>query len=405
MVAGSEAVYQFIFDDIKKKLDDPSVIYTLHDRIADFDPIPCDVATIDELLEGGLPEGRIIELFGPEASGKTTVMLHFVAAAQRRGYIVYFIDAEQSLDLSYAKRIGVDPEKLLFSQPDYGEQALETARVICESTGLAKEKYGPAGFEVRTLIVIDSIPALVPKEAFTTYEKDGYDSSVALGGQARMMAKLVPPLVTKAGKAGATVVFINQERDKIGVVYGSPTTTPGGRTVKFFASLRLKVQRIGYYEQGGTRTGIRTQMIPIKSKLFPIHGKRAEFIIGSDGINTYAAMAETLVSRQFATKKGSWISIGERKVQGIPNLEKELREDKEFCAQMEALLSGSGGQTKPIELKPVEPKPEKIAAPVQPSQAPAEKSKGIRVIGARPSPSPSDQTIMDGPLIPPINGD
>jgi len=337
--------YQTIFDDIKKRLDDPSVIYTLHEKVAKFDTIPSDISVVDEVLNGGLPEGRIIEIFGPEASGKTTLTLHFIAAAQRRGYVVYFIDAEQALDTAYAERIGVKLDKLMFSQPDYGEQALETARAICEATEAARQKHGS---DVKSLIVIDSIPALVPKQAFETYEKDGFDATVALGSQARMLSQLLPPLVNKAGKAGVTVVFINQERDKIGVTYGSPTTTPGGRAVKFFSSLRLKVARIGWYDRGGERAGIRTHMLPIKSKLFPIFGRKAEFIVGPDGINQYAALAETLVSKGVVTKKGAWIKVDDVSLQGMVKLEDELRENEEFRATM---LERLGDLSTQVELK------------------------------------------------------
>tara|TARA_Y100001972_G_scaffold127532_1_gene184628 strand:+ start:1441 stop:2481 length:1041 start_codon:yes stop_codon:yes gene_type:complete len=338
--------YQTIFEDIKKRLDDPSVIYTLHEKVAKFDPIPSDISVVDEVLNGGLPEGRIIEIFGPEASGKTTLTLHFIAAAQRRNYVVYFIDAEQALDTAYAERIGVKLDKLMFSQPDYGEQALETARAICEATEAARQKHKDQ--DIKSLIVIDSIPALVPKQAFETYEKDGFDATVALGSQARMLSQLLPPLVNKAGKAGVTVVFINQERDKIGVSYGSPTTTPGGRAVKFFSSLRLKVARIGYYDRGGERAGIRTHMLPIKSKLFPIFGRKAEFIIGPDGINQYAALAETLISKGLATKKGAWIKVDELSYQGLPKFEDELRENGEFRTVM---LERLGALSTQVELK------------------------------------------------------
>lgn len=370
MVDNSD-VYNFIFKDIKERLDDPKVIYTLHDKAQSFEPIPSDITVIDDVLNGGLPEGRIIEIFGPEASGKTTVTLHFIAAAQRRGYIVYFIDAEHALDLAYAERIGVQPKGLLFSQPDYGEQALETARVICESTEVAKQKFGN---KVRTLIVIDSIPALVPKQAFDVYEKDGLDSTIALGSAARMLSQLLPPLVNKAGKAGVTVVFINQERDKIGVSYGSPTTTPGGRAVKFFSSLRLKVQRIGYYDRGGERAGIRAQMLLIKSKLFPIFNRKAEFVIGEDGINVFAAMAESLVLHKIVTKSGAWLKVDGISIQGMPNLEAELKNNAEFRKLMEERLKSHGNIAPTMELKPAtnQQSPQTVSKPLsQPIIQPA----------------------------------
>lgn len=345
-------VYDFIFSDLSKRLEKPEVIYTLHNRTQKFDTIPSDVTVVDEVLEGGLPEGRIIEIFGPEASGKTTLTLHFIAAAQRRGYIVYFIDAEHALDIEYAERIGVDTQRLLFSQPDYGEQALDTARAICDSTIEASEKFNN---KLKSLIIIDSVPALIPKEAFETYESDkeaGLESSIALGGVARMMSKLLPPLQNKVSKSGATLVFINQERDNIGVSYGSPTTTPGGRALKYFSSLRLKVQRIGYYQRGDEKVGIRTQMIPVKSKLFPIFGKRAEFIIGENGISKILAVVETLLSKGIVAKSGAWLSVNGRKFQGVPALEEELKTNKAFFDEMETLIASRGGQAKPIELKP-----------------------------------------------------
>ena len=340
--------YQTIFEDIKKRLDDPSVIYTLHDNIKKFDPIPSDITVIDEVLNGGLPEGRIIEIYGPEASGKTTLTLHFIAAAQRRGYVVYFIDAEQSLDTTYAERIGVQLDKLMFSQPDYGEQALDTARAICEATEAVQEKHKE--HKVKSLIVIDSIPALVPKQAFDTYEKDGFDSTIALGAAARMLSRLLPPLVNKAGKSGVTVVFINQERDKIGVTYGPTTTTPGGRAVKFFASLRLRVSRIGWYDRFGERAGIRTQMLPIKSKMFPIFGRKAEFVIGPDGINQYVAMAETLVTRGLVEKKGGWYKVDDQSFQGLGRLEDELRDNVDF---RQTMVDRLGDMSSNIDLKKV----------------------------------------------------
>ena len=375
-------IYSFIFDDIKSRLKDPSVIYTLHDKVADFDPIPSGVTVIDEVLSGGLPEGRIIEVFGPEASGKTTLTLTFIANAQKLGFIVYFIDAEHALDMSYAERIGVDTSKLLFSQPDYGEQALETARAICDSTTAAKEKFG---IDVRSLVVIDSVPALVPKDEFKKYEDnkgDGLDQTVALGGPSRMLALKLPSLVGSASRSGVTICFINQERDKIGVTFGPTTTTPGGRALKFFSSLRIKVQRIGHYKKGEDIVGIRTRMIPIKSKLFPIFGRQAEFIIGPDGINQEIAMVETLIERQIFAKKGNWLRYGEYKFQGRAAAEEALKNDPVFRKEMEEALADSGGQVKDLELKVKEPEsvPDKEPAP-SPVITDESSGVGIKIIG------------------------
>lgn len=365
-------VYDWIFKDIKSKLDDPGVIYTLRERTGHYESIPSDIPAIDELLNGGLPEGRIVEIFGSEASGKTTLTLHFIAACQRRGYVTYFIDAEQALDLSYAKRVGVDPSKLLFSQPDHGEQALETARVICESTEAAQEKFKK---RIRTLIVIDSVPALVPKEQYEKFEEKGFDeSSTALGGPARMFAKFLPPLVNRAGKAGVTIVFINQERDNIGVMYGPKTTQPGGRALKFFSSLRISVRRSGFYEVEGENVGIRTKITPIKSKLFSIHGKSAEVIITANGIDKYPSIAEASIKNKVVKKSGGWYKIGEQSFQGQAQFENELRSNPTFCKMIEKRISESGGHAESIKLKvkeekpeekPEEKKEEKIVAPVE----------------------------------------
>lgn len=345
-----DKVYRFIFDDLTKRLNNPESIYAIHNR-KKFDAIPSDVSVVDEVLNGGLPEGRITEIFGPEASGKTTLTLHFIASAQKKGYCVYFIDAEHALDVDYASRVGVDIKQLFFCQPEHGEEALDTARAICESTQEASEKFGKP---IKALIVIDSVPALVPKDAFEAYndeKKEGFESSVGLALAARVLSKLLPPLVRIVSKSNATLVFINQERDNVGVTYGSPTTTPGGRALKFFASLRLKVQRIGYAQKGEEKYGIKTQMMPIKSKLFSIFGRRAEFIITSNGINQIASLVETLVAKEIIKKAGPWYSYGDKKFQGTSAVEEELTNNKEFFNQMMAAVAQKGGLSKPLELK------------------------------------------------------
>ena len=353
-------VYDFIYTDLAQRLNNPESIYTLHTKNKKFEALPSGVSVVDEVLCGGIPRGRITEIFGPEASGKTTLTLAFIAEAQRRGDMVYFIDAEHALDVDYASRQGVDIKSLLFCQPEYGEEALDTVAGICDSTLAATEKFGK---KINTLVVIDSVPALVPKAAFDAYndeKKEGLESSTALGLTAAMLAKLLPILVGKIARSNISLVFINQERDAIGVTWGSPTTTPGGRALKFFSSLRLKVQRFGFHEVGGQKVGIKARMTPIKSKLFAIHGKQAEFIIGPNGINVVAALVETIIAKGIAKKSGSWLNIGERKWQGVNLLEEELRTDKAFMKEMELLVAQQGGQTKPIELKP---KPVEAPAP------------------------------------------
>ena len=348
-----DSEYEEIFEGVRKKLDNPKTLYTLSSQIEAFEALASDVEPIDECLSGGLPRGRIIEVFGPEASGKTTVTLHFIAAAQRRGDVVCFIDAEHALDPAYASRIGVNFDKLMFSQPDNGEQALEIVRVICE---MATEVQQKRQKKVNILVIIDSIPGLIPAQMWETYQKEGFESSNALGAQARMMAEKIPMITNVASKSGVTVVFINQERDKIGVVYGSPISTPGGRTVKFFASLRMRITRIGYYKKGGETAGIRVKLTPVKSKLFPIFGRIAEFIIGPNGIDRVAATLEAAIKHKVITKGGSWYHFGGAKWQGLEKLDAAMRDgDSDLFGNVTHALRGQGGPLHtgdPLQLVP-----------------------------------------------------
>lgn len=323
--------YDEIFAAIKSKLDDPNVIYTLRRDVEKFEALPSGIPTIDKCLSGGLPDGRLIEIFGPEASGKTTLTLHFIAAAQARGDIVYFIDAEHALDAAYAQRIGIDFDKLMFSQPDSGEQALETVRVICEATSEYQAKHNTT---IKTLVVIDSIPALIPKQLFEIYEKEGFESKNALGAQARMLSSKIPMVVNRASKAGVTIILINQERDNIGVMYGPKTTQPGGRAVKFFSSLRLKVNRIGNHDRGGETVGIKTRILPVKSKQFSIFGRVAEVIIGPNGIDVTQSVLDECLSRGLIKKSGAWLTYGEHKWHGANSAIEALQADKDLLSEL-----------------------------------------------------------------------
>jgi len=322
---------------IRKRMTDPGIIYNLHDKVGKFKALSSGVQSIDDALCGGLPEGRIVELYGPEGSGKTTVMLHFVAEAQKRGEVVYFIDAENALDVDYAKRIGVDLHKILFSQPDYGEQALDVMRAICESI-IDYNHNHPANMRMRALIVLDSVAALVPRQEFEVYEKEGLDHSVAMSARARMLSSKLPIVCNKAAKSGVSVVFINQMRDKVNVTWGSTTTTPGGRALKFFASVRISVARIGLRNVGGSVVGIRSRLRPEKSKLYSIFDKSAEFYIGEDGIDQIASLAEECVRHKVVTKSGAWVKYGELSFQGATNFEARLREDSQLRADLEKQL-------------------------------------------------------------------
>jgi len=326
----------FITADIRKRLSDPSVIYNLHDRVEDFPALSCGISCIDKTLRGGIPEGRIVELYGPEASGKTTVLLHFIAAAQKRGEIVYFVDAENSLDLQYAMRIGVVPTKMLFSQPDYGEQALEVMEAICDAIIEFNEKHDK---KMKGLIVLDSVAALVPKQEF----ERSMDQVSVIGSRARMLSERLPKVCTKARKSGASVVFIDQIRDKIGVTWGPTTTTPGGRALKFYASVRIYISRIGHRKIGDAVVGIRAQLRVEKSKLFPIFDSRTEFYIGADGIDEVAALVECCIVAKIFTKSGAWLKFGEHNLQGQSKMEEAVRGDAGLRGNLEAkLLEVSG---------------------------------------------------------------
>jgi len=316
-----------ITEEIRKQLDDPGIIYTLHSEVESFEAMSSGIASIDEMMCGGVPTGRITEIFGAESSGKTTLMLHFAAQAQKNGDLVYYVDAENSLDIPYAKRIGVDPTKLLLSQPDYGEQALEVTRVICEKV---KEYQQKTGERQKALIVVDSVPALVPKVMFDAYEKGGIEGSHTIAAAAQMYAKALPKIIKPLAQSKIALVFINQERDKIGVTWGSKVTQPGGRALKFFASVRVRVQRIGYYESGGQKIGIRTMITPVKSKLYSPFNRKAEVIITENGIDPVIALIDACLEKGVFKKSGVWIKYSDHSWKGRINLENDLRSDKKL---------------------------------------------------------------------------
>jgi len=320
-----------IIEDIRGRLSDPKIIYSLHDKVEAFAALSSGVAEIDTALCGGLPEGRIVELYGPESSGKTTVLLHFIASAQKRNEVVYFIDAENALDLNYAQRIGVVPSRMIFSQPDYGEQALEVMEVICQAVIERNSKYEK---KMKALIVLDSVAALIPKQDF---DRD-IDEKDVVGSRARLLSSKLPKVCQLAAKSGASVVFINQIREKVGVTYGPTTTTPGGRALKFFASVRINVTRIGLRKAGEKIVGIKSQLRPDKSKLFWPFDKQAEFYIGENGIDVIASLVEECIKRKFVTKSGAWVKFGDFSRQGAMNFEQAVRDDDDLRKKLEAAL-------------------------------------------------------------------
>ena len=286
---------------------------------APIEVIPTGATTLDIALGiGGLPRGRVVEIYGPESSGKTTVALHAVANAQKAGGVAAFIDAEHALDPEYAKRLGVDTDALLISQPDSGEQALEIADMLIRSGAL-------------DIIVIDSVAALVPRA-----EIDGEMGDSHVGLQARLMSQALRKMTGAINGSGTTAIFINQLREKIGVMFGSPETTTGGKALKFYASVRLDVRRIETLKDGTDMVGNRTRIKVVKNKLAPPF-KQAEFdIMYGTGISREGSLIDVGVDTGFVRKAGAWYTYeGDQLGQGKENSRKFLRDNPDLANELE----------------------------------------------------------------------
>ena len=281
--------------------------------------IPTGSLSLDIALGlGGIPKGRIIEIYGPESSGKTTVTLHMIAEVQKRGGIAGFIDAEHALDPVYAKNIGVNIDDLYISQPDNGEQAMEITETMVRSGAM-------------DIVVVDSVAALVPKA-----EIDGDMGDSHVGLQARLMSQALRKLTAVISKSNCTVVFINQLREKIGVMFGNPETTTGGRALKFYASVRLDVRRIESLKQGGEVIGNRTRVKVVKNKVAPPF-KEAEFdIMFGEGISTAGDILDLAASINVVNKSGAWYAYqGEKIGQGRENAKQYLKDNPAVCDEIE----------------------------------------------------------------------
>ena len=281
--------------------------------------IPTGSITLDAAVGvGGVPRGRVVEIYGPESSGKTTLAFHIVANAQRRGGLAGFIDAEHAVDPDYARALGVDLEELLVSQPDSGEQALEICETLVRSGAM-------------DIVVIDSVAALVPRA-----EIEGEMGDVQPGLQARLMSKAMRKLTHVVSKSLTTLVFINQVREKIGVMFGNPETTPGGRALKFYSSLRLDIRRIGSIKEGDAIVGNRTRVKVVKNKVAAPF-KTAEFdVIYGAGISREGELLDLGVVHQIVDKSGAWFSCGgERIGQGRENSKRFLSENPEMASAIE----------------------------------------------------------------------
>ncbi|GLI35640.1 recombinase RecA [Desulforhabdus amnigena] len=286
---------------------------------AEIQVIPTGCLSLDLALGiGGVARGRIIEIFGPESSGKTTLALHVIAEAQKMGGLAAFIDAEHALDVGYARKLGVQVEDLLISQPDYGEQALEIAEILVRSNAI-------------DVVVIDSVAALVPKA-----EIEGEMGDPHVGLQARLMSQALRKLVSSISKSRTCVIFINQIRMKIGVMYGSPETTTGGNALKFYATMRLDIRRLGPIKEGQEIIGNRTRVKVVKNKIAPPF-KEVEFdVVYGRGISKEGDVLDLAVNANLVDKAGTWYSYnGERLGQGRENAKTFLREHPDLLVEIE----------------------------------------------------------------------
>lgn len=281
--------------------------------------IPTGSLSLDIALGlGGIPKGRIVEIYGPESSGKTTVTLHMIAEVQKRGGIAGFIDAEHALDPVYAKNIGVDIDNLYISQPDNGEQALEITETMVRSGAI-------------DIVVVDSVAALVPKA-----EIDGDMGDSHVGLQARLMSQALRKLTAVISKSNCTVVFINQLREKVGVMFGNPETTTGGRALKFYSSVRMDVRRVEALKQGGEIIGNHTRVKVVKNKIAPPF-KEAEFdIMFGEGISVVGDILDLAASVDIVNKSGAWYAYnGEKIGQGRENAKQYLKDNPAVCQEIE----------------------------------------------------------------------
>lgn len=295
--------------------------------------IPTGALTLDIALgTGGVPRGRVVEIFGPESSGKTTVALHIIAEAQKTGGIAAFIDAEHALDPKYAKNLGVDVDSLLISQPDEGEQALEIAEALVRSGAV-------------DVVVIDSVAALTPRA-----EIQGEMGDSHVGLQARLMSQALRKLSAAISKSRTTAIFINQLREKVGVMFGNPEVTPGGRALKFYATVRLDVRRIETLKQGNDLVGNRVRVRVVKNKIAPPF-KEAEFdIIYGEGISKEGSILDLAVDHGIVVKSGSWFSYGDIRLgQGRENARDFLKTNIQVCAEIEQKVLEKVGMTRQLK--------------------------------------------------------
>ena len=313
-------VLSAVMDKIEKDFGKGSIMKMSSRAVGDIPVIPTGSITLDTALGvGGYPKGRVIEIYGPESSGKTTLAIHAIAEAQKAGGIAAFIDAEHAFDSYYAQKLGVDVDNLLISQPDNGEQALEIADSLIRSSAI-------------DIIVIDSVAALTPKA-----EIEGEMGDSKMGLQARLMSQALRKLTASISKTKTVCIFINQLRDKIGVIYGNPETTTGGNALKFYASVRIDIRKASVIKDGDEQLGTRVRVKVVKNKVAPPF-RKAEFdIMFGEGISKIGEILDLGVDLGVIKKSGSWFSYGERKLsQGRDAVKDLLAKDPELQAEIEA---------------------------------------------------------------------
>lgn len=319
MIEDKRKALEIALNQIEKQFGKGSIMKLGEQNHLNVEVIPTGSLALDAALGvGGVPRGRVIEIFGPESSGKTTVALHIIAEAQKTGGAAAFIDAEHALDPVYAQNLGVDIDNLLVSQPDTGEQALEIAEALVRSGAL-------------DVVVVDSVAALVPRA-----EIEGEMGDAHIGLQARLMSQALRKLTGAISKSKTTAIFINQIREKVGVMFGNPETTPGGRALKFYASVRMEVRKIDNLKQGVDVVGNRTKVKVVKNKVAPPF-KQAEFdIMYGKGISKEGSILDMGVELDVVRKSGAWFSFeDERLGQGRENAKEFLRENPEICQTIE----------------------------------------------------------------------
>lgn len=305
-------------EQIEKQHGKGAIMWLNDQAVVPVDAISTGSMSLDYAIGiGGIPRGRITEIFGPESSGKTTVCLHVIAEAQKRGGLTAFVDAEHALDVQYASRLGVDVNNLLLAQPEFGEQALEIVETLVRSGAI-------------DVVVVDSVAALTPR-----VEIEGEMGDAQMGSQARLMSQAMRKLNAAIGRSNAIVIFTNQLRQKIGVIYGNPETTTGGNALKFYASVRIDVRRKEILKDGNEIIGNRVRAKIVKNKVAPPF-KEVEFdILYNEGISRIGDVIDVAIDQGIVQKSGSWFTLGEDRVQGRDGLKRLLQENTELFTKLD----------------------------------------------------------------------